>query len=128
MSPACLLYTSNLQILTNIYEDLREKIEYRFHTSVTKIERDGEGYRLTTESDGDFTCRYLVAAPGRSGAEWFAGQCKDLGIKLINNQVDIGVRVELPAKTFEHITNVVYESKLIYRTKQYGEMCIRDRV
>lgn len=43
----------NLQILTNIYEDLREKIEYRFHTSVTKIERDGEGYRLTTESDGD---------------------------------------------------------------------------
>ena len=111
----------NLQILTNIYEDLREKIEYRFHTSVTKIERDGEGYRLTTESDGDFTCRYLVAAPGRSGAEWFAGQCKDLGIKLINNQVDIGVRVELPAKTFEHITNVVYESKLIYRTKQYGD-------
>ena len=61
------------------------------------------------------------AAPGRSGAEWFANQCKDMGIELINNQVDIGVRVELPAKVFEHITDVVYESKLVYRTKQYGD-------
>ena len=57
----------------------------------------------------------------RSGAEWFANQCKDLGIALINNQVDIGVRVELPARVFEHITDVVYESKLVYRTKQYGD-------
>lgn len=45
----------NLQILTNIYEDLKNKVEYRFHTSVTKIEVIGDGYRLTTESDGDFT-------------------------------------------------------------------------
>ena len=29
--------------------------------------------------------------------------------------------MELPAKVFEHITNVVYESKLLYRTKQYGD-------
>ena len=42
-------------------------------------------------------------------------------MQLINNQVDIGVRVELPAKVFEHITDVVYESKLVYRTKQYGD-------
>ena len=42
-------------------------------------------------------------------------------MELINNQVDIGVRVELPAKIFEHITDVVYESKLIYRTQQYGD-------
>ena len=68
----------NLQILTNIYESQRDKVDYRFNVSVEKI-------------------------------------------KLINNQVDIGVRVELPAKVFEHITNVVYESKLIYRTKQYGD-------
>lgn len=47
--------------------------------------------------------------------------CKGLGLHLLNNQVDVGVRVELPATVFEHITNVVYESKLIYRTKQYGD-------
>ncbi len=64
----------------------------------------------------------MIACPGRSGAEWFAGECKKLGFKLINNQVDIGVRVELPAKVFKHITDVVYESKLVYRTKQYGDL------
>ena len=40
---------------------------------------------------------------------------------MTNNQVDLGVRVELPAKVFEHITDVVYESKLVYHTKQYGD-------
>jgi hypothetical protein len=111
----------NLEILTNIYEGQRDRIDYRFRTTVQEIAREGDAFRLTTEENGDFVCDYLIAAPGRSGAEWFATQCKNLGIKLINNQVDIGVRVELPAKVFEHITNVVYESKLVYRTKQYGD-------
>ena len=71
----------NLQILTNIYEDQKDKIEYRFNVSVEKIEQLNDGYRLVTDQ-GD---------------------------------------VELPAKVFEHITNVVYESKLLYRTKQYGD-------
>ena len=111
----------NLQILTNIYEFLRQKIEYRFRTAVEHIDPAGEGYQLTLAKGERVTCTCLVAAPGRSGAEWFSGECKRLGIGLINNQVDIGVRVELPAKVFEHITDVVYESKLVYRTKQYGD-------
>ncbi len=112
---------NNLRILTNIYEGLREKLEFRFDTTVSTIDRDGEGFRLTLAKGEELTCRYLLAAPGRSGAEWFSEQCKKLGINLINNQVDIGVRVELPAAVFEHITDVVYESKLVYRTKQYGD-------
>ncbi len=112
---------NNLRILTNIYEGLRDKVEFRFNTTVEVIDREGDGYRLTLEKGGDISCRCLLAAPGRSGAEWFSKQCQRLGIKLINNQVDIGVRVELPAAVFEHITDVVYESKLVYRTKQYGD-------
>ncbi len=112
---------NNLRILTNIYEGLRDKVEFRFNTAVEVIDREGDGYRLTLAKDGEVTCRCLLAAPGRSGAEWFSKQCQRLGIKLINNQVDIGVRVELPAAVFEHITDVVYESKLVYRTKQYGD-------
>ena len=113
---------NNLNILKSIYEEVSQVVEYRFRTPVTTIENLGaEGYRLTTEKGDQVSCKWLIAAPGRSGAEWFANQCKDLGIELINNQVDIGVRVELPAKVFEHITDVVYESKLVYRTKQYGD-------
>ncbi|WP_368043644.1 NAD(P)/FAD-dependent oxidoreductase, partial [uncultured Flavonifractor sp.] len=110
---------NNLKILQSIYEECRKGVEFHFNTAVTKImDLKGEGYRLITEKGDEIDCTWLIAGPGRSGAEWFSNQCKDLGIQLINNQVDIGVRVELPAKVFEHITDVVYESKLVYRTKQ----------
>ena len=113
---------TNLRILQNIYNGMKEKVEFRFRTAVSEIAVEGEhSYRVTTEKGEEFTAPWLIAGPGRSGAEWFANQCKGLGIQLINNQVDIGVRVELPAMVFEHITDVVYESKLVYRTKQYGD-------
>ena len=112
---------NNLKILQSIYETLKDYAEFRFHTAVDKIEAPGDGYRLVTDQGDTVECTWLIAGPGRSGAEWFANQCKDLGLELLNNQVDIGVRVELPAKVFEHITDVVYESKLVYRTKGYGD-------
>ena len=112
---------NNLRILTNIYEDLKERVEFRFQTGVETIEALKEGYRLVTEKGDAVDCDWLIAGPGRSGAEWFSNQCKGLGIELLNNQVDIGVRVELPATVFQHITDVVYESKLVYRTRQYGD-------
>jgi len=67
-------------------------------------------------------CDYLIAAPGRAGSEWFSHQCHDLNLPLKNNQVDVGVRVEIPAGIFNHITDDVYEAKLVYRTKQYGDL------
>ncbi len=112
---------NNLRILTNIYEDLKDRITFQFNTPITTISQGEGGYILTAADGTDFLCKWLIAAPGRSGAEWFSQQCQALGLPLINNQIDIGVRVELPALVFEHITDVVYESKLIYRTKQYGD-------
>ena len=112
---------NNLKILTSIYEAIRDKHAFLFDTAVTSIEAKDGVYTLVTEGGERFTAPYLIAGPGRSGAEWFANQCKSLGLELLNNQVDIGVRVELPATIFEHITSVVYESKLVYRTKQYGD-------
>ena len=111
----------NLEILTSIYEHMASKHTFRFNTAVSTIERAEKGYRLNCANGESYECDYLIAAPGRSGAEWFANQCKGLGLELVNNQVDIGVRVELPALVFEHITDVVYESKLVYRSKRYGD-------
>ncbi len=112
----------NLKILTNIYEFLRDQnCEFRFKTHVDKIEAVDGGYSLTLADGETLDCRFCVSAPGRCGAEWFADRCRELGLDMTNNQVDLGVRVELPAKVFEHITDVVYESKLLYRTKQYGD-------
>ncbi len=111
---------NNLRILTNIYDYLKERVDLLFNSDVVEIRKDDEMVAVLKNGD-EYSGDYMVAAPGRSGAEWFADQCRNLGLKLTNNQVDIGVRVELPAIIFQHITDVVYESKLVYRTKQYGD-------
>ncbi len=111
----------NRQILANIYEFLRNKVEFRFLTPVESIDVADGGYLLTLKNGGDVQCKVCIAAPGRSGCAWFTGIAKHLGLPTVNNQVDLGVRVELPAKVFEHITDVVYESKLIYRSNLYGD-------
>lgn len=113
---------NNLQILVRLYEYLKERVEIRCNTTVAQIVPHDGIYTLQLANGENIKCRYLINAPGRSGAEWFSQQCKALKLALINNQVDIGVRVELPARVFEHITDVVYESKLMYRTKQYGDI------
>lgn len=113
---------NNLEILKRLYNYLLERLEMLCNTQVLNITSSGDGYAIELHNEKTIECKYLIVAPGRSGAEWFAQQCKHLKLDLINNQVDIGVRVELPAKVFEHITDVVYESKLVYRTKQYGDL------
>lgn len=113
---------NNLEILKRLYTYLNKHIKILCNTGVKDIQPVDGGYELDIGKGSPIKCDYLIVAPGRSGAEWFSQQCKKLKINLINNQVDIGVRVELPAKVFEHITDVVYESKLLYRTKQYGDI------
>ncbi len=113
---------NNLEILKRLSTYLQERLELICNTQVLNITPAGDGYTIELHNEKTIECKYLIVAPGRSGAEWFSQQCKQLKLDLINNQVDIGVRVELPAKVFEHITDVVYESKLVYRTKQYGDL------
>lgn len=114
---------NNIQILQKIYEFLKNQITIVFRTHVSTIHLNGQGFDLEIKnSNQSISCKYLIVAPGRAGAEWFSGQCKQLGLSVFNNQVDVGVRVEIPAQVFQHITDEVYEAKLVYRTKQYGDL------
>ena len=73
-------------------------------------------------ADGEIiTADAVIAAPGREGADWLAEQARDLGLKLVNNAVDIGVRVECPAPVMERLTDALYEAKLVYHTKSFGD-------
>lgn len=112
----------NLEILKAVYSCLAEKVKILCNTKVEEINVKAGEYSLALENGEEIGCKYLIAAPGRAGAEWFSCQCKKLDIPLINNQVDIGVRVELPAEVFENITDNIYEAKLKYRTQKYGDI------
>jgi len=112
---------NNLEILQNIYEFLKNKITMIFESTVHNILENNNGYELNIDNE-KIISTYLIAAPGRAGAEWFSQECKNMGLQQINNQVDIGVRVELPSETWKHITDEVYEAKLQYRTKKYNDL------
>ena len=112
----------NLQILTAQADALEQKIDLLCRKEVTEIHNLDGAYRLSCKDGSEYEARWLVAAPGRAGAEWFSEQCHKLGLRLLNNQVDLGVRVELPALVFKDVTDVLYEAKLKYRTKQYGDI------
>ena len=50
------------------------------------------------------------------------GVCAELGIGTLSYRVDIGVRVELPAEIFKHLTDELYESKIVYKTEKYQDL------
>lgn len=113
---------NNLKMLEETFEYLREKVSFFFACPVKHFDKTAQGSMITLENGQTVAAAYLIAAPGRAGAEWFSDECRRLGLELRNNQVDVGVRVEVPAKVFDHITDEVYEAKLVYRTKRYGDM------
>jgi uncharacterized protein len=110
----------NLVILKNIFDFLQDKVDILFNSEVVEIHKSDDEFFVHTK-DESYTCRDLVVATGRSGSKWISEMCKKLKINTESNRVDIGVRVELPAAVFEHITSEVYESKIVYRTKKYSD-------
>lgn len=113
----------NYVVLENLYEYLKDKVEFYFDTLVEAVEvlADGEeGYRIQCK-DASYTCKDCIISVGRSGSKWMEEVCKDLSIPTNSNRVDIGVRVELPAEIFSHLTDELYESKIVYRTQKYED-------
>ncbi|MBQ2201827.1 MAG: FAD-dependent oxidoreductase [Clostridia bacterium] len=111
----------NYVVLQNLFALLRDKVDFYFRTPVTRVEKRDDGFAVDTENDC-FTCDRCVISVGRSGSKWMESVCKDLDIATKSNRVDIGVRVELPAEIFSHLTDELYESKIVYRTEKYGDL------
>lgn len=111
----------NYQVLGRIYSELKDQVEIRFncHADSLKINDDGS-YSVFT-GDEEFTSRKVIVSVGRSGSKWMERICKDLEIETYSNRVDIGVRVELPAVVFSHLTSELYESKIVYRTEKFED-------
>lgn len=112
----------NVRILGRIFDYCQEKVDTRFRTTITEVQRLNPGFRIKTDKGEEFECNDLVLATGRSGSKWISDICDQMNIKTESNQVDIGVRVELPAEIFRHITDEVYESKIVYKTDKYNDM------
>ena len=110
----------NYIVLENIYEHLCDKVDFFFNSPVEKIEIEDGKY--VAHSRGEkYTADKCIVSVGRSGSKWMETVCRELDIPKESSRVDIGVRVELPAEVFSHLTDELYESKIVYRTPKYGD-------
>lgn len=110
----------NYVVLENMYAELKEKIEFYFNSYVDDLEVNGDGYRVIC-GDTVYECDKCIVSVGRSGSKWMEKICERLNISTKSNRVDLGVRVELPAVIFSHLTDELYESKIVYRTEKFED-------
>ena len=110
----------NYVVLNNIYKQLKDKIEIKFKTTIEDIEDINGSYILKTCNE-TFEASKCIISAGRSGSKWMEKICRNLNIETKSNRVDIGVRVELPGIIFKHLTDELYESKIVCRTEKYED-------
>ncbi len=109
-------------VLQAMRDDLDGKVEVATRTPVGGIlVESGAAAGVELEDGTAITAGAVIAAPGREGANWFAGQAQALGIGMINNAVDIGVRVEVPSLIMKPLTDALYEAKLLHYSKTFED-------
>ena len=110
----------NFKTMSRLIADLATKVDIYTNEDVTDILEDKH---IVVSDKQQYTYKKLVIAVGRVGSGGLGDICRKKGIRVANNQVDIGVRVELPRLVWRHISKVIYEPKILYRTKKYGDIC-----
>ena len=110
----------NYVVLENIFNFLKDKVEFHFNTPVTDIKKAENGFKVFT-ANGEYEAEKCIVSVGRSGSSWMEKLCKKLNIQTKSNRVDIGVRVEIPAEIFSELTDELYESKIVYRTEKFED-------
>ena len=111
-----------LETLKRMRQELNDKVTFYPKTDVKGlITEDNKVIGVKTTSGEKFYAKYVIIAPGRSGAEWLQTEAQFLGLKTVNNPVDVGVRVEVLASVMEKLTKTLYEPKLIYFSKLFDD-------
>lgn len=105
----------NLQVLTNIYEEMKPKMDFLFKTEVNDIIVEDNTVKGVILNNGNILyADYVVLGVGRNGADWLSTTLSKHGIKFFNNKVDVGVRVETNDIIMDEINKYLYEGKFIY--------------
>jgi uncharacterized FAD-dependent dehydrogenase len=114
---------ANYKTMMDLIHFLRDKIEIITDANVTDADGDQKIVYYTQKKEShEIQADALIFAVGRAGSRFFSQWCSKNKIPLINNQVDIGVRVELPYSVWKHFSEVIYEPKIWFRSQKYGDI------
>ncbi len=117
------------EVVKSIAEHLRSRgVKFLLQTRVEEITPRLE---LKLSTGERLRARYVVAAPGRSGAPWMVKQAQKLGLKIRHGPIDVGVRVEVPAVIMEPVCRINRDPKFHIITKTYDDFvrtfCVNHR-
>ncbi len=112
----------SLSVLKSMQDYLMDRIDIINNEFVSELIIENDTIKgFTTKQGSEYLADFVVVAPGREGADWLSQQFIKHKVEMVNNAVDVGVRVELPAPVMEPITSRLYESKLIYHAPTFGD-------
>ena len=91
---------------------------------VIDINKEKNGYKITYKSGRNeeaITAKYVVVAPGRTGAKWIQELADKYNIPYVSQSIEIGVRVEVRKDILSEITSVIYDPTIFIKTKTYSD-------
>lgn len=107
----------NIKILTRIYDYLKDKITPMFERRVTDIIVEDDTIKgVVVDNKENLYAKYVLLAVGREGSKWLSDIFDKYHVNMTQNQVDIGVRVEVPNLVMEEINNNLYEGKFLFKS------------
>ena len=110
------------ETLKEMQSFLSPRLDIRLGTTIKTIAvEDGLVKAVETDRGERVSCRYLILAPGREGAEWLCHEAERLKLSLDSNPVDVGCRIEVPMATMEKLTRTLYESKLEFYSRSFND-------
>lgn len=110
------------EILQRFRESLEGKIEIRVESRVKRVISTNGRVRGVTLSSGEkLEAANVILAPGRSGNSWVRAEARRIGMSTLPSPIDLGVRVETSAAVLKEVTDVTYESKLVYYSRSFDD-------
>ena len=110
------------QTLRKMRRELNDKVEVKLREDVKAIlVKNNAVEGVETVGGEKYFGKYVIVAPGRSGAEWLQAEAQSLGLKTLNNPVDVGLRVEILSSVMEELTSALYEPKFIYYSRSFDD-------
>ena len=123
---------ANYDTMLKFIHSLDGKVEILTSAIVEDVDKDTHVVSFLMKGEKkQVTGDKIIFAVGRVGNGMFEAWCNKYQIKRSNNQVDIGVRVELPYEIWEHFSKKIYEPKIYFKNGHYGDetrmFCFNER-
>ena len=93
----------------------------RFNVSDIIKNKDGSYDVLKEGSKDKLVGKYVIVAPGRTGAKWVQELADKYNIPYTSKSIEVGVRVEVRKDIMEDITNIIYDPTIFIKTKTYSD-------